>query len=398
MNSQRHDEFKYHRLPGIALWAPGPHALTPAVQRVLRTYRASYTHRSTDFKAVYAQAVSLLRAAFHISEEFTPIIFGHSASYNWEMVAVNTPPGYRALGLAMGAFSARWVDVFKRLGRPVDDLKVPLGHGIEPGTWRSTLQKGYDIALLTHNETATGVALPVGALCEDASRHAPDTLIAIDGVSIAGAVALDIGALRPDYYLWSLQKDFSIPAIGSVMVVSRRAIETAKSVSNRGYVLDLIEWHSRAADAQTPVTVSDLMLRCLVARLEEMLDEGESRFDRHRNLARMQRDWAKKHGLDLLAQPGFYSPTVTTILMPDSVPASEFVRDAKDLLNVQIAPGYGTMRDTAIRIAAMGNTSESDMERVLAGLSLILEKRAAGRPTDRRPARAPSGSEHHRQT
>ncbi len=186
--------------------------------------------------------------------------------------------------------------------------------------------------------------------------------------------------MQPDYYLWSLQKDFAIPAIGSVMIVSERALQAARAVTRRGYVLDLIEWHSRAAHAQTPVTVSDLTLRCLVARLEEMLDEGETRFVRHRNLARMQRDWAKKHGLALLAQPGFRSPTVTTIRMPGSVPVANFLHAVKTLLNVQLAPGYGPMRDTAIRIAAMGNTSQSDMERVLTGLSLILEHRVYKRP------------------
>lgn len=380
MNSEGHDGFRHHRLPDTALWTPGPHALTPAVERVLRTYRATYSHRSADFKNVYARAVSLLRDAFHIPEEFTPLVFGHTASYNWEMIAVNTPTGYGALGLDMGAFSARWSGVFKRLDRSIEVLNVPWGQGIRPGTWRNALRRGYDVALLTHNETATGVMLPVDALCEDARRLAPEMLVAVDGVSIAGAVEVDIGSMRPDYYLWSLQKDFAIPAIGSVMIVSERAIEAAKNTPRRGYVLDLIEWHARAADGQTPVTVSDLVLRCLVARLEEMLDEGEGRFERHRNLARMQRDWAGKHGLDLLAQPAFYSPTVTTILMPDSIPAPEFVHAAKNLLNVQIAPGYGPMRDTAIRIAAMGSTSESEMERFLAGLSQIIGNWAANRP------------------
>lgn len=372
MISERHDVLSRHRLPDTALWAPGPHALTPAVERVLRTYRAAYSHRSADFKAVYAMAVSLLREAFHVPEGFTPLIFGHAASYNWEMIAVNTPPACAVLGIDMGAFSARWADVFRRQGRDVDVLNVPWGRGIEPDAWRTSLRKGYGVALLTHNETATGVMLPVDALCRDARRLAPETLVAVDGVSIAGAVELDVGSMRPDYYLWSLQKDFAIPAIGSVMIVSDRAFEAAVNTVRRGYVLDLIEWRDRAADAQTPVTVSDLTLRCLIARLEEMLEEGEARFERHRNLARMQREWAAGHGLGLLAQPGFYSPTVTTILMPDSIPATAFVHAAKNLLNVQIAAGYGPMQDAAIRIAAMGSTSESGMERFLEGLSLIL--------------------------
>lgn len=380
MKTALHDEFAQYRLPDTTLWTPGPHALTPAVERTIRAYRATFAHRSNDFKFLYTQAVALLREAFHAPEAYTPLIFGHTGSYDWEMVAVNTPPDFRAVGLDIGAFSARWAELFLRRDRAVDVIRVPWGHGIEPDRWRTALRSGYDVALLTHNETATGVMLPVDRLCRDARRRSPEMLVAIDGVSIAGAVEVDIGTMRPDYYLWSLQKDFGIPAIGSVMIVSDRALETAESVAKRGYVLDLIEWHARAADGQTPVTVSDLVLRCLVARLEEMLDEGEGRFERHRNLARMQRDWAGKHGLDLLAQPAFYSPTVTTILMPDSIQAAEFVHAAKNLLNVQIAPGYGPMRDTAIRIAAMGSTSESEMERFLAGLSQIIGNWAANRP------------------
>ena len=104
MNAETHDEFSRLRLPDTALWTPGPHALTPAVERVLRTYRATFSHRSTEFRTVYALAVNLLREAFHVPETFTPLVFGHAASYNWEMVAVNTPSAYRALGLDIGAF------------------------------------------------------------------------------------------------------------------------------------------------------------------------------------------------------------------------------------------------------------------------------------------------------
>ena len=40
--------------------------------------------------------------------------------------------------------------------------------------------------------------------------------------------------MRPDYYLWSLQKDFAIPAIGSVMIVSDRALQAARRTTRRG--------------------------------------------------------------------------------------------------------------------------------------------------------------------
>ena len=373
MDPELSGRFEGLRLPGLELWTPGPHALTPAVQEVLGTYRASCSHRSAEFKACYRKAADLLRALFRLPDDLVPLIFGHTGSYGWEMVAVNTPPRGRALGMDIGAFSKKWTEVFQRRGRSIDVLSAEWGEGIGLEAWTDAMARGYDLALITHNETSTGVALPVDRLSVAARETAPDTLIAVDGVSIAGAVDVDLGALRPDYYFWSLQKDFAIPAIGSVMIVSHRAVEVAGLVPDRGYVLDLVEWVKRAEDGQTPMTVPDLTLRCLIARLEEMQAEGVARYDRHRALSRMQRDWAQKRGLRVLAGAGFESPTVTAILLPEHIPGPSFVATARKLLNVQLAAGYGPTRDRAFRIAAMGHTSPEAMARVLEGLSLILD-------------------------
>jgi alanine-glyoxylate transaminase/serine-glyoxylate transaminase/serine-pyruvate transaminase len=157
------------------------------------------------------------------------------------------------------------------------------------------------------------------------------------------------------------------------MIVSDRAFDIAANTPNRGYVLDLIEWRTRADTDQTPMTVADLALRCLTARLKEMRDEGNQRFQRHQNLSQMQHEWAKKHGLNLIAKPGYESLTVSAIYLPDHINGSDFVAKTRALLNVQLGPGYGDTKDAAFRIASMGHTSEADMERALKGLSLILD-------------------------
>ena len=372
MSSALAREIANLRLPALALWAPGPHMLTPAVRRVLQTYQATYSHRSTAFKACYQKTVDLLREVFQIPCGFTPLIFGHTGSYNWEMVVTNTPCNSATLGMDIGAFSKKWAQVFTSHGRSIDILKADWGDGICARTWSNAIAQNYDLALLTHNETSTGVMLPVQEMCDTIRNTSPKTLIAIDAVSIAGASDIPIETLRPDYYLWSLQKDFACPTIGSVMIVSDRAFDIAANTPNRGYVLDLIEWRTRAKTAQTPMTVADLTLQCLSARLEEMKRDGDQRFKRHQSLAHMQREWAKKHDLNLIAKPGYESLTVNAILLPDHISGSDFVDHAKKLLNVQLAPGYGDTRDKAFRIAAMGHTSERDMQRVLKGLSLIL--------------------------
>lgn len=373
MNPELHRQFISCRLSKRTLWAPGPHELTPAIIKVLENYRTTFTHRSKEYRIIYRKTVNLLREVFHIPDDYTPLIFGHTGSYNWEMIAVNTPSGINTIGLDFGAFSKKWIQVFQNRGRNIEVLQADWGDGIQPELWKETISKGHDLALLTHNETSTGVMLPIEKMCTIARQVSPKTLIAIDGVSIAGAIEIQIDTLQPDYYLWSLQKDFTIPAIGSVMVVSNRAIKTARDVPHRGYVMDLIEWIHRAKTDQTPMTVADLTLHCLIARLEEIRDEGAAGFSRHRNLSKIQREWAEKQGLRLLARPGFESPTVTTIFLPESISGPDFVIAARDLLNVQLAPGYGPTANRAFRVAAMGHTSEKCMAQILEGLTLILD-------------------------
>ncbi|MBT3604447.1 MAG: alanine--glyoxylate aminotransferase family protein [Candidatus Latescibacteria bacterium] len=360
--------------PELSLWAPGPHMLTPAVQDVLKSYQSNYSHRSAEFKTAYKRASQLLRDVFSIPEGYTPLIFGHTGSYNWEMVVANTPSAYKTLGMDIGAFSKKWAQVFQSHNRHVDVMTAPWGEGFDNKDWSGKLSADqYDLALLIHNETATGVMLPVQEFCDTARTQSPNTLLAIDAVSIAGAANVPIDQLRPDYYLWSLQKDFSCPTIGSVMIVSDRAFEVAEKTPQRGYVLDLIEWRTRAQTDQTPMTVADLTLHCLSARLEEMKTEGDARFTRHKNLTQMQQCWAKKHGLSLLAKPGYESLTVSAIQLPQHINGSQFVAMAKKHLNVQLGPGYGDTKDVAFRIAAMGHTTEANMQKTLEGLSLLVD-------------------------
>lgn len=381
MNTQLKDRLTSLAFPELRLFAPGPHELSPAVREVLAEYRATFTHRAAEFKTCYAETERLLRDLFHVPDTFRPLIFGHTGSYNWEMVVVNTPPTFRTLSLDIGSFSKRWGQVFADHGRHVDVMQADWGEGISPEQLEAELDKGYDLVLLIHNETSTGVALDVSALCDVIRRASPDTLIGIDAVSIAGAVDVRIDQLKPDYYLWSLQKDFSIPTIGSVMVVSDRAMALASSVEHRGYVLDMVEWVARAEKHQTPMTVPDLTLKCITARLKEMQAEGSARFDRHAALTAAQHAWAEKHGLGLLSKPGYESPTLSTISVPEGVTGPSLTAAAKKHLNAQIAPGYGSTADGYIRIAAMGTTSMEEMDQLLVGLSLLVENWSEVEPT-----------------
>ena len=135
----------------------------------------------------------------------------------------------------------------------------------------------------------------------------------------------------------------------------------------------MVEWLSRANSSQTPMTVADLTLQCITARLDEMKAEGTDRFVRHKANVDRHRAWADGRGLSFLAKPGFESPTVSAISLPEGITGPALTAKAKELLNAQIAPGYGSTADGYIRIAAMGMTTVEETDRLLEGLGILID-------------------------
>jgi phosphoserine aminotransferase len=130
---------------------------------------------------------------------------------------------------------------------------------------------GFDAYAWPHNETSTGVALPVRRVAGD-----PDALMLVDATSAAGGLPVDIA--ETDAYYFAPQKGFASDAGLWLAVLSPAAVERAHALaeSNRWLppTLNLHIALENSRQDQTLNTPAIATLFLLVHQLEWLLSQG----------------------------------------------------------------------------------------------------------------------------
>ena len=283
------------------------------------------------------------------------------------------------LATVCGAFSERWADIFSRCGKPTVTLTVQEGKPITPELLELEISKAarpFDAIAIVHNETSCGVINPLADLVAVIKRLTPHTLILVDAVSSLGGVDINFDSLGLDVLLTSSQKCFGLPPGLSFAAVSDRALERARSIKNRGYYFDFVEMEAFGKKNNTPSTPAISLLYALDVQLDAMHAEGlANRYARHMRLATMTREWVQESNLEMFAEQGFQSPTVTCVRNTRKLDVSALNRylETKGMV---ISDGYGKLKDTTFRIAHMADTSEADLQELLTHLNDFVARSA----------------------
>lgn len=354
-------------MPHKRLFIPGPTEVRP--ENLAAVARPQIGHRGDEFKDLYGRVVPKLQT---LLETAAPVfLFTASSTGVWE-AAVRNCVGNRVLCCMQGAFSDRWLKVAQANGKEAVPLKVDWGKAVTAGMIEAELAKGgYDALTLVHNETSTGVMNRLDEIAE-VMRKFPDVLFLVDAVSSMAAVRIPVDAFRIDVCLAGLQKAFALPPGLAVAAVSARAIEKAKTVPARGYYFDFLEMLKYHERGQTPATPAIPQIQALDAQLDDILAEGPAaRFERHEALARIVRDWARRH-FAIFAEEGYESPTLTCVANTRNVSVAALNRELGKQW-AAISNGYGDLKEKTFRIAHMGDTQEWEIRGLLAVLDRILE-------------------------
>lgn len=348
---------------------PGPTEVHPEVLAALT--RPVIGHRGPAMAELLSEIDPPLRRLFGTRRS---VHISTSSGTGLMEAAIRNLSRRRVLCLVCGAFSARFHAIAERCGRPADRLDVAWGEPNRPDALRVALREAdgrYDLVTAVHSETSTGVLNPVAELA-DAVAEFDDVLLAVDGVTSVGGVPIEFDAWGVDYLLTGSQKALALPPGLAFAAASERALERVKLVPERSYYFDLLEFDRRAADHSTTNTPAVSLLYALQRQLERIDDEGlEARFDRHARMARRTRDWvdalAAVSGRDfrVLAPEGFRSPTVTAVVLPDGLSGPSVVTGMAGK-GFTIAPGYGRLKESAIRIGHMGDHTLPELEDLLA--------------------------------
>lgn len=356
---------------------PGPTEVRPEVLRAMD--RPVIGHRGAEVRALIGGMRERLSAVFQTGR---PVYLCTSSATGMMEAAISNLSRRRVLCLVCGAFSGRFHDIARALGRPADRLEVDWGDPNLPEALRERLAEApgrYDLVTAVHSETSTGVLNPVGELAA-VVREFDDVLFAVDAVSsLAGApVRTDRWGL--DFVLTGSQKALALPPGLALAVASERALARAAEVEGRGYYFDLLDFERRSEENQTPNTPAVSLLYALRLQLDAIAAEGlEERWRRHERMAERTHAWvqglAQRTGLpfQVLAPPGYRAPTVTAVRLPEGL-AGPTVAVALRERGFTVAPGYGRLKKETFRIGHMGDHTTEELDVLLEALEQVIDQ------------------------
>jgi aspartate aminotransferase-like enzyme len=351
--------------PFGTFFVPGPTEIRPEILAQLT--RPIMGHRGREFEAMFARIEAGLRDVLLTAR---PVYVGATSSTGFmEMAIRNLSPG-PILSLVNGAFSERFGLIAESCGREVHRVVVPWGETYDFHVVESVLEAKQFVAVtVAHSETSTGVITDVAKVAELAHRY--DAICLVDSVSGAGGAEITVDGWGIDFCLTGSQKALALPAGLAFAVASAEFIERAKSVKDRGFYFDIVEYENYAQKHQTPSTPATSLLYALEAQMGDIGREGiERRWDRHISMRDATIDWvhgmSARRGIDLsvFAPEGARSPTVTVVKLPPGLKGPE-VLEAVKTRGITVGSGYGKLKDSTIRIGHMGDHTLEGIRRCL---------------------------------
>jgi len=339
----------------VKLHIPGPVEVSPKTLQALT--RPMIGHRGQGFKDLYGKIQPQLQTLLSTRQ-----LVYLSTSSAWGVMegALTNLVSKKVLNCMCGAFSDKWFDVSKKLGKDAEALQVPWGSPIRAEQIDAKLATGqFDALTLIHNETSTGTMSPVAEIAALKAKY-PDVMFIIDAVSSMTALPLDFDTLGIDVLLAGTQKAFALPPGLAVFVCSPAALAKAATIKTRGYYFDFLEFEKNAKESMTPSTPSIPHINALSSKLDDFFAEGlEARYARHSQTNQQLRDWASRQGFTLFPEAGFESKTLVCVnngAKPGGrvIDVAKFQKGVKDR-GVLIDGGYGKIKGTTFRISNMGD-------------------------------------------
>jgi aspartate aminotransferase-like enzyme len=350
----------------VKLFIPGPVDVHPDVLQAMATPPIS--HRGEEIAGLHHAIVAKAR---RIMKTSGTVLLSTATATGLMEAAVRNGVERRLLACVCGAFSHRFHQVALASGIESDTLEVPWGRAIDPARVEDRLRTGrYDAISIPHSETSTGVANPIAAIGE-VVRQFPGVAYIVDTVSSLGGMPLDVDAMGIDFCFASLQKALALPPGFALCAVSEGLLERSRRAKNKGWYFDLARLADSGAKGQAPTTPSTSHMFAMDLQFERILDEGlESRWERHRQMARTTRDWAKER-FELFAAEADCADTLTNIRNSRGIDVASLVRETKRR-GFLIGNGYGKLKGQAFRIAHMGERQPGEVEELLDVLDQVL--------------------------
>jgi len=359
--------------PADGRFGSGPSKVRPPALAALAASGTSLlgtSHRQAPVRSLVARVRSSLRELFTLPEGYEVVLGNGGTTAFWDIAAFGLIRE-RSQHLSFGEFSAKFAAV--AAGAPW--LAAPSVVSSEPGTHPlPSAEGGVDAYALTHNETSTGVAMPIRRVdgADDGS------LVLVDATSGAGGLPVDIE--QTDVYYFAPQKSFAADGGLWLAVLSPAALERVEQVAASRYVpafFDLRTAVDNSRKDQTYNTPAVATLFLLAEQLDWINGQGGLPWAVERTADSSHRlyAWAEKspYATPFVTDPSQRSQVVGTIDFSDEVDASAVaaVLRANGVLDTE---PYRKLGRNQLRIAMFPAVEPDDVEALTACVDHVVER------------------------
>jgi phosphoserine aminotransferase len=309
-------------LPKDGRFGCGPSKVRPEAVQALADVAGSWlgtSHRQPPVKDVVGSVRRGVAELFSLPDGYEVVLGNGGTTVFWDAATFGLVEA-QSQHLVFGEFSSKFADAVAA----TPHLKDPARIETEPGTHPvARAAAGVDLYALTHNETSTGVAMPI----ERPAGIDAGALVAVDATS--GAGALRWRAADADVYYFAPQKVFAGDGGLWLAVCSPAAVERIERIAASGRwvpaSLDLLIALENSRKDQTYNTPALATIFLLDQQLRWFNGQGglEWAAGRSDTSAAILYGWAEAsaYATPFVTDPAERSPVVGTIDLDGSIDA-----------------------------------------------------------------------------
>jgi phosphoserine aminotransferase len=362
--------------PADGRFGCGPSKVRPEQLATLATRDAHLlgtSHRQKPVKSLVASVRNGLSDLFSLPDGYVVALGNGGTTAFWDAAAAGLIRE-RSLHLSYGEFSNKFANVAKGAPFLADPTVVKAEPGDAPAP---AFQPGHDVVAWAHNETSTGVMVPVTR-----PAGSDEALVLIDATSGAGGLPVD--ASQADVYYFAPQKSFAADGGLWLALLSPAAQERIAEIAQRDdrwipEFLSLTTALDNSLKDQTYNTPALATLILLNAQVEWMNENGGLDFavGRSRQSSDILYSWAERSefATPFVADPAKRSYVVGTIDFADSIDAAAVAKTLRENGIVDTEP-YRKLGRNQLRIGMFPAIEPEDVRQLTKAIDFVVEAQA----------------------
>jgi phosphoserine aminotransferase len=359
--------------PADGRFGSGPSKVRPEHLAALAASGDHYlgtSHRQPPVRSLVGRVREGLAALFELPDGYQVVLGNGGTTCFWDVAAAGLVE-QRSQHVSFGEFSSKFAKVTAGAPWLADPSVIESPAGTHP---LPRAEAGIDTYALTHNETSTGVAMPI--------RRVPGAdsgaLVIVDATS--GAGGLPVEASETDVYYFAPQKNFGADGGLWIALMSPAALERAERIAaSDRYIpgfLSLPAAVDNSAKLQTLNTPSVATMFLLAEQVDWLLGQGGLAWAVARTADSATRlyTWAEKapFATPFVADPAHRSQVVGTIDFT-SADAAAVAAALRENGVVDTEP-YRKLGRNQLRIAMFASVDPADVEALTACIDYIAER------------------------